>query len=302
VWGYQYRPDQPRLNGKSKPVKYETPWQQRNGIDVPLGVGPKLDDPNIVLFITEGQKKAICGAAHGLCIVSLPGVWNWIGTNPKGGKVAIPDWRDVALNGRRIILAFDSDVMSKWEVRNALTQLAEYLTSKGARVEYLHLPNDSDGKTGIDHYLTEHSVDELWKLVRPDAPEVAEFASDASEASHASPPQGGVSEVMQGDALLQTVRDWLATYICTINDADLDLLALWAVHTHLVVECYTTPRLQIDSPVHESGKTTVIEHLKRMCLRSVQAATLSSPSLLTRMLNAEQRTILKRGTTNHPYR
>src|SRR5512133_411693 len=38
VWGYQYRPDEPRLGGDSKPRKYETPWQQRNGIDIPLGI------------------------------------------------------------------------------------------------------------------------------------------------------------------------------------------------------------------------------------------------------------------------
>lgn len=37
VWGYQYRPDEPRLRD-GKPVKYETPTGQRNGIDVPPGV------------------------------------------------------------------------------------------------------------------------------------------------------------------------------------------------------------------------------------------------------------------------
>ena len=39
-----------------------------------------------------------------------------------------------------------------------------------------------------------------------------------------------------------------------MTDADLDLLTLFAVHTHMVVESYTTPRLQIDSPVPGSGK------------------------------------------------
>jgi hypothetical protein len=101
-------------------------------------------------------------------------------------------------------------------------------------------------------------------------------------------PQDGVD----GDALLTRVRDWLGTYISTVSDSDLDLLALWAVHTHLVVETYTTPRLQIDSPVPESGKTTVIEHLARLCKRSVQMATISSSAMLTRMLDKEIRTIL----------
>ena len=97
---------------------------------------------------------------------------------------------------------------------------------------------------------------------------------------------------IDGDELLTRVRDWLGTYISTVSDSDLDLLTLWAVHTHLVMETYTTPRLQIDSPVPESGKTTVIEHLERLCRRSIQMATISSPAMLTRMLDKEIRTIL----------
>jgi hypothetical protein len=77
-----------------------------------------------------------------------------------------------------------------------------------------------------------------------------------------------------------------------VSDSDLDLLTLWAVHTHLVEETYYTPRLQIDSPVPESGKTTVIEHLERLCRRSIQMATVSSSAMLTRMLDKEIRTIL----------
>jgi hypothetical protein len=98
--------------------------------------------------------------------------------------------------------------------------------------------------------------------------------------------------MIDGNELLEKIRDWLATYISTMTESDLDLLTLWAAHTHLVVECYTTPRLQLDSPVPESGKTTCLEHLHRLCMRSVQMASLSSPALLTRMLEAEQRTIL----------
>ena len=86
------------------------------------------------------------------------------------------------------------------------------------------------------------------------------------------------------------IRGWLGTYICTVTEADLDLLTLWAAHTHLVIETYTTPRLQLDSPVPESGKTTCLEHLHRLCYRPVQMATIGSSALLTRMLDAEQRT------------
>ena len=112
TWGYQYRPDNPGY-ATARPVKYETPWQQRNGLDVPPGVGDRLGDPAVPLWITEGVKKADCGALHGLCIVALSGVWNWRGTNGAGGKMALPDWHDIALNDRRVILAFDGDVARK---------------------------------------------------------------------------------------------------------------------------------------------------------------------------------------------
>ena len=101
---------------------------------------------------------------------------------------------------------------------------------------------------------------------------------------------GGIRRT--GAAPLDAVRDHLARYICTMRDSDLDLLTLWAAHTHLVVETYTTPRLVIDSPVPGSGKTTVLEHLERLCHHPVQMASLSSPALLTRMLDVGMRTLL----------
>jgi hypothetical protein len=171
TWGYQYRPDSPRMTDGGRLVKYETPTGQRNGLDVPAGVGEQLDDPSIPLWVTEGSKKADCAAAHGLCCVALSGVWNWRGTNGLGGKVALPDWNDVALNGRRVIIAYDGDVARKKSVRAAMVAIGKYLATRGAAsVEYLHLPDDDDGKTGLDDYLMAHSAEELWHLVKPTVP------------------------------------------------------------------------------------------------------------------------------------
>lgn len=170
VAGYQFRPDNPRLrNGKE--IKYETPTGQPNIIDIPPGVGDLLDDPNIELWITEGTKKADCGAIRGLCIVALSGVWNWIGKNKAGGKTALPDWRDIALNGRRVILAYDSDATQKPDVLKALTDFAAWLETKDARVEYLHLPDNGDEKVGLDDYLVHREVSELFGLVKNHPPQ-----------------------------------------------------------------------------------------------------------------------------------
>ncbi len=172
VWGYQYRPDRPRLRNGSV-CKYETPTGQANGLDIPPGVGPQLADPDAPLWITEGVKKSDAGALAGLCIVGLVGVWNWMCTNTAGGKVALPEWRDVALNGRRVIVAFDGDVARKEQVQKAAKALASYLATKGATIEYLHLP-DADDKTGLDDYLgAGHTVDDLWRLVKPHQPRPA---------------------------------------------------------------------------------------------------------------------------------
>ena len=96
----------------------------------------------------------------------------------------------------------------------------------------------------------------------------------------------------EGDALLGDVKSWLGTYISTMHEEDLDILTLWCVHTHLAQETYTTPRLILDSPVPGSGKTTVLDHFQRLAVRPVQAASLSSPALLVRILNDGIRTIL----------
>ena len=87
-------------------------------------------------------------------------------------------------------------------------------------------------------------------------------------------------------------RHWLGRFISVTDARDLDLLALWAGHTYLAHETYSTPRLQIDSTMPGSGKTTVLEHLARLAWHPVQAASLSSPALLVRILDKGIRTIL----------
>ncbi|WP_084021613.1 DUF3631 domain-containing protein [Mycobacterium avium] len=95
-----------------------------------------------------------------------------------------------------------------------------------------------------------------------------------------------------GDEVLRAVRKWLKRFIAVTHNDDLTLLALWIVHTHLVNELWTTPRLLIDSIMPGSGKTTVLEHCERLCNRGLQAALLSSPALIPRILDTEMRTIL----------
>jgi hypothetical protein len=103
--------------------------------------------------------------------------------------MALADWHDIALNGRRVIIAFDGDVARKEPVQKAAQALGDYLAAmKGAHPEYLWLP-DTDEKTGLDDYLLAHSVEELWALVKPTPPPLTQnpYISPRFQRSSATP-------------------------------------------------------------------------------------------------------------------
>lgn len=96
----------------------------------------------------------------------------------------------------------------------------------------------------------------------------------------------------EGSRLLAEVRQWLARHIGVVRDEDLDILTLWAAHTYYLEVTGTTPRLFLTSPVPASGKTTVLEHLHRLCLDPMQIASMATPALLVRALDRRPRTLL----------
>lgn len=159
---YQIRPDRPRIIDGKK-VKYETPAKSRIVLDVPPGTLGSLGSPQTPLWVTEGSRKADAAVSNGLTCISLPGVWGWKGRNEHGGKAVLPDWQFIALNGRRVNLAFDSDVMTKAEVYQALVGLREMLTLREADVRIFYLPSGPGGtKMGLDDFFAAgNSVDDL---------------------------------------------------------------------------------------------------------------------------------------------
>ena len=158
---YQARPDEPRIKN-GRPIKYETLSGGRMVLDCHPSIRHQLANPTVPLWITEGIKKGDSLVSHG-CLL---GVWNWRGTNEYGGKTALPDWEHIALNGRLVHLAFDSDVMVKPNVSQALVRLSALLTQRGAQVRYIYLPGGESGaKIGVDDYLVEgHTVKDLLTL------------------------------------------------------------------------------------------------------------------------------------------
>lgn len=172
-----YRPDNPRTyenRGKRdsdglrpvKVLKYEIPKNTGVRVDCPSSCMKKLKNPSIPLYITEGQKKADSLATAGACTIDLLGVWNFKGRNEFGATTILADFDFVAWENRSVRIVFDSDVMYKPSVRQAMERLTEILQRKGATVSAIYLPNHPSGaKWGVDDWLASgHDLKDLEAL------------------------------------------------------------------------------------------------------------------------------------------
>ena len=181
IASFQLKPDAPRvINGK--PIKYETAAKAPQCIDVPPRARACLPDPAVPLWITEGVKKVDSAISHGIaCVIGLMGVYGWRGRNAAGGKAALSDWESIALNGREVIIAFDSDCMTKPSVRDALERLASFLARRGADVRYCILPHLADGaKCGLDDFFVQGgTLQELEALVVDTLPPLTDRDEEA---------------------------------------------------------------------------------------------------------------------------
>lgn len=174
--GCQFRPDYPRLNSKSKPIKYENPTGSSVRLDVPPRCKPMLQDPNIPIFFTEGVKKGDALASQGACAVALNGIFGFRGKNLLGGITIQSGFDYIALNGREAFVIYDSDIAINAQVRKAQDRLLEHLRRKGTNPHAIYLPPRSDGeKQGVDDFLAAgHTLGDVIALaVGPDeeAPE-----------------------------------------------------------------------------------------------------------------------------------
>jgi len=195
---YQYKPDEPRLDSKGKPIKYETPRGARMRLDCAADQRESLGNPGIPLWVTEGIKKLDALRTHDLCAIGILGTSNWRGSNVDGGKVALPDWERVALNDRDVYIVFDSDVITKPQVQGALRRLRGFLAQRGARPVTVLLPANGQSKVGVDDFLLTHTVPELLALTTPQ-----ELSGNHQESSDAHP----YRVTARGLAWLRQTRD-----------------------------------------------------------------------------------------------
>ena len=168
------------------------------------------------------------------------------------GKAHLFDWEP--LRGKQVVIVADRDEPG----RRHANDVADLLRGIA---EMVSIVEAAEGKDAADHVAAGKTLGEF------------------------------VYNDVDGADLLDDIESWFRRFICVTDNSDLALLSVWTVHTHLVTELRTTPRLQLDSTLPESGKTTVLDHLSRLCWRPILVASPPSPALIPRLLEHEIRTI-----------
>lgn len=179
----RFRLDYPaEISGK--PAKYVGPKKAGNIIYFPPGIGDKLPDVSMPMFITEGPFQTIMGHQNGLCTIGLAGVWGWKCRGLNGESQPIADLDLIAWKDRFVIIVFDSDVMTNQLVQKARHELGKELSGRGANVYAITLPPATDGsKQGLDDYLKENGLIAFQQIDVVELPrtDIPPFTSPLSE-------------------------------------------------------------------------------------------------------------------------
>ena len=160
--------NQTYVGGQFKPDKPTATGQKYLGISdsaanpLFLNTGGKEYWLNVIndkspIIITEGAKKAGALLTIGLPAISLSGV----STGQKLGRLR-SDLLPFFGVGRRVYLCFDSDIIVKKPVQQALDKLGRLISEKGAMVSVINLPMSHKG---VDDFIVSKGSSEFFSLI-----------------------------------------------------------------------------------------------------------------------------------------
>ncbi len=228
-----------------------------------------LDNFTELVALTEGFKKAVSGLTAGIPTVAIAGVWN--GQVDK--KKLIPDLELLAVPGRPLCLIFDSDVLVKAEVQQALIHLGRLLKKAGCIVTVAQLPAETKG---MDDFIVAHGSEEFKRLVNDAIPyeqwlkelekQVAAKLPDQATRTAKVPPADEV-----GKQLAEDYRDQLAfnnETACWMR-YEADYPGVWSTETDDLIESLIDQALEskgISGYGSSSYVTNVMKAMKRRLL------------------------------------
>lgn len=130
-------------------------------------------NPDVPVYIAEGEKKAAKTWLEGIPCVGISGIWCWLANKqdrPNDEKILHPDFDFIPdLAQRGVIMVYDSDANDpekKAEFDKCSEAFEKCLRARGvSRYEKIILQSYSGKKVGLDDYLMLHSVADFNKLV-----------------------------------------------------------------------------------------------------------------------------------------
>lgn len=181
----RWKPDQPRISSKGRPIKYEaqpgrrpglllaqvpvTVWRliaERHGLALPADRSAgfwawALATPDLPITIVEGEKKACALLGLGVVAVGLGGkdlgrmVLARDAKNRACDEALVPELEALAAGGRHLTICFDADPKPKTasDVLWAATRLGHLLEQAKAVVRVVRLPLLEGAKCGPDDLL-----------------------------------------------------------------------------------------------------------------------------------------------------
>lgn len=122
-----------------------------------------IQDPEQTLLLTEGELKAAKACSMGFPCIGLGGVWNFRSTQM--GISFLPELDAINWVRRRVYIVYDSDIIVKPGVQDALNAIAEELMQRGALSFIVLVPEGDDGKKqGLDDWCVANPTLDIYDL------------------------------------------------------------------------------------------------------------------------------------------
>ena len=121
-----------------------------------------INDPDLPIFITEGELKAAKATLDGYPCIGLGGVDSFAAK--KWGFDLLPHLKMINWVKRTVYIVYDSDFIDNPQVCSALNRLAERLHQEGAIPWMVILPQE-DEKVGLDDWLVENGAPKFQELI-----------------------------------------------------------------------------------------------------------------------------------------
>lgn len=166
------------------------------------------------------------------------------------GKARLADWSVLA--GLDVVVVADNDEPGRKHARD----IVGLLDGKARSVRVVQA---AVGKDVADHIAAGYALHELVPVEPP--------------------------EPVDGAELLDDVEHFTGRFLTLPTTHHLVTIVLWVMHTWAIEAFYTTPRLVLDSPEPESGKTRVLEVIRLLC-RAARLIVSTSPAALYRRIDS----------------